>query len=147
VSPEERHRAEAIIRSALSVEFSGPLPPPELLGKYEALLPGAADRIIRMAETQQTHRQDLERTVIKSNVSVQKWGLACGFVLALTAISGGIWLSLRGSSGVGLTAIISALAALVGVFIYGKSEQRKELQEKSEAIAEAATTHQPTPQV
>jgi len=37
-------------------------------------------------------------------------------------------------SGAGLTAIISALAALVGVFVYGKSEQKKELKEKSEAL-------------
>jgi hypothetical protein len=72
--------------------------------------------------------------VIVSNVTMQKWGLGSAFVLAMTAIGGGICLSLKGMSGVGLTAIISALAALVGVFVYGKSEQKKELKEKSEAL-------------
>jgi hypothetical protein len=32
--------------------FSGPIPPPRLLGQYEKLLPGSADRILRMAETE-----------------------------------------------------------------------------------------------
>ena len=87
-----------------------------------------------MAEQQAAHRQNLERAVILSNVTIQKWGLGSAFVLAMTAIGGGIWLSLNGMSGAGLTAIISALAALVGVFIYGKSGQKQELKEKSTAL-------------
>lgn len=134
MSPEEK-RAEAIFQAAVEVSrFSGPLPHPEDLAKYEQVLPGAADRIIRMAEQQAAHRQSLEKAAILSSVTMQKWGLGSAFVLAMTAIGGGICLSLKGMSGAGLTAIISALAALVGVFVYGKSEQKKELKEKSEAL-------------
>lgn len=134
MSPEEK-RTQGIIRAAVEISrFSGPLPHPEDLAKYEQILPGAADRLIRMAEQQAAHRQNLEKAVIFSNVTMQKWGLGCAFVLAMTAIGGGIGLSLKGMSGAGLTAIISALAALVGVFVYGKSEQQKELREKSEAL-------------
>jgi uncharacterized membrane protein len=118
----------------ISRTFSGPLPPPEELAKYERILPGAADRIIRMAEQQGTHRQDLESVALGANVTTQKWGLACAFVIAMSAIWGGVWISLKGMSGAGLTAIIGALAALVGVFVYGKSEQRKQLAKKSEAL-------------
>jgi len=134
VSPEEK-RAGAIIQAAVEMSrFSGPLPHPDDLAKYEQVLSGAADRIISMAERQAAHRQSLEKAVILSNVAIQKWGLGSAFVLALIAIGGGVWLSLKGLSGVGLTAIISALAALVSVFIYGKSEQKKELKDKSEAL-------------
>jgi uncharacterized membrane protein len=64
VSPEEK-RAEAIFQAAVEISrFSGPLPHPEDLAKYEQVLPGAADRIIRMAEQQAAHRQNLERAVI-----------------------------------------------------------------------------------
>lgn len=38
------------------MEFSGPLPPPQILGQYDEVLPGAAERILRMAEKQQDHR-------------------------------------------------------------------------------------------
>lgn len=134
MSPEEK-RAGAIIQAAVEMSrFSGPLPHPDDLAKYEQVLSGAADRIISMAERQAAHRQSLEKAVILSNVAIQKWGLGSAFVLALIAIGGGVWLSLKGLSGVGLTAIISALAALVSVFIYGKSEQKKELKDKSEAL-------------
>ena len=134
MSPEEK-RAGAIIQAAVEMSrFSGPLPHPDDLAKYEQVLSGAADRIISMAERQAAHRQSLEKAVILSNVAIQKWGLGSAFVLALIAIGGGIWLSLKGLSGVGLTAIISALASLVGVFIYGKSEQKKELKDKSETL-------------
>ena len=36
---------------------SGPLPDPSSLQKYNDVLPGAAERIIHMAEQQQGHRQ------------------------------------------------------------------------------------------
>ena len=134
MSPEEK-RAGAIIQAAVEMSrFSGPLPHPDDLAKYEQVLSGASDRIISMAERQAAHRQSLEKAVILSNVAIQKWGLGSAFVLALIAIGGGVWLSLKGLSGVGLTAIISALAALVSVFIYGKSEQKKELKDKSETL-------------
>ncbi len=41
--------------------FEGPLPPPEMLGVYEAVSPGAAERIISMAEDQQRHRMSVEQ--------------------------------------------------------------------------------------
>ena len=56
----------------------------------------------------------------------------------MTTVSGGIYLSAHGVSGIGLAAIIAPLAALVGVFVYGKSEQKKELREKAGALTEAA---------
>ena len=33
--------------------FSGPVPPPEILAQYDQVLPGAADRILQMAEREQ----------------------------------------------------------------------------------------------
>jgi len=118
----------------VAAEFSGPLPPPEYLAKYEQVLTGSANRIICMAEQQSAHRQYLEKKVVESNTDIQRWGLACAFVIAMTAIIGGIWLSFHGMSGTGLTSIITALAALVGVFVYGKHQQKEELREKSEEL-------------
>ncbi len=50
--------------ATLMTEFtalSGPLPPPEMLAQYEEILPGAAERILSMAERQAEHRQKMER--------------------------------------------------------------------------------------
>jgi hypothetical protein len=37
-----------------------------------------------------------------------------------------------------MAAILTALASLVGVFVYSKREQQKELEKKTEALANAA---------
>ncbi len=124
-----------MMQAAIEVSrYSGPLPPPENLAKYEQILPGSADRIIRMAEQQAMHRQHLEKLVLGSNATAQKWGLGCAFIIAMSAIWGGVWLSLKGMSGEGLAAIIGALVALVAVFVYGKADQKKELQKKAEEL-------------
>src|SRR5438552_10293716 len=94
--------------------FSGPLPPPEALERYNQILPGAAERIIAMAESQHTHRQGLEKHVIHSNVSAQKLGTILGFIVAMTVVIGGMFLVHEGKSGEGLAAILTALASLVG---------------------------------
>ena len=77
MSPEEK-RAEAILAAVEISRFSGPLPHPEDLAKYEQVLPGAADRIISMAEQQAAHRQAegcylLER----HNSEVGPWQRVC----------------------------------------------------------------------
>jgi len=145
VSPDEKREAARIIASAIEISrFSGPLPPPEELAKYDRILPGAADRIIRMAAQQSVHRLNLETVAIGANAATQKWGLACAFVTAMSAIWGGIWISLKGMSGAGLTTIIGALAALVGVFVYGKSQQKKELAEKQEGLIPIPRSADPT---
>jgi uncharacterized membrane protein len=135
MSPEERRETVAMMQAAIEVSrYSGPLPPPESLAKYEQVLPGSADRIIRMAEQQALHRQQLERLVISSNATAQKWGLGCAFMIAMSAIWGGVWLSLKGMGGAGLATIIGALVALVAVFVYGKTDQKKELRKNAEEL-------------
>lgn len=87
-----------------------------------------------MAEQQSRHRQSIETKVIESNVFVQKLGPFLGFIVAMTAVVGGIVLVLKGKDGYGLAAIVGALASLAGVFIYGKQRQKKELDDKAEAF-------------
>ena len=126
-----------VVTQRMSQSFSGPIPPPALLEKYNEIIPNAAERILIMAEKQQEHRQELERKVIFSNAGSQKEGLYLGFVVAMTAIIGGIVLVAKGKEATGLTAVITALAALVGVFIYGKHEQKKDMKNKPKALDKA----------
>lgn len=121
----------ALVQVEAHAVFSGPLPPPELLERYNQVLPGAAERIIAMAEKQSSHRQNIEKEVISGNVFSQKMGLILGFALAMTAIAGGIWLASKGMATEGLAMILSALAAPAGVFVYAKHQQREELVKKA----------------
>ena len=49
-----------------SLSWSGPLPPPKVLEAYDRLVPGAAERIMKMAEQQSEHRRGLEKTVVEA---------------------------------------------------------------------------------
>lgn len=114
--------------------FSGPLPHPDLLLKYNNAVADAAERILRMAETQATHRQDIEKRVIKSNTLNQTLGTIFGFIIASAVIAGGIYLISLGASITGFVAIVSALGSLVTVFVKGRSAQDRERREKLQGL-------------
>ena len=115
-------------------QWAGPLPHPDALERYNQIVPTAAERILAMAESQHDHRLSIEKQVIDSNLSAQKLGTILGFIVAMTAIFGGVFLAYVGKETSGLSAIIAALVALAGVFVYGKIEQKRELGEKAQAI-------------
>jgi uncharacterized membrane protein len=83
-----------------------------------------------MAESQSTHRQAIEKAVILGNVSAQTRGVWFAFLLALTGILAGFYLELHGHRLTGFGFFLTSLAALVGTFVFGRLDQRKERQEK-----------------
>jgi len=66
--------------------MSGPLPSPDVLRAFDDVVPGDADRIIKMAEEQSLHRKQLERKVIDSDISRSRWGQILGFVIAIVGL-------------------------------------------------------------
>lgn len=108
----------------------GPLPAPEDLARYNDIEPGLVNRIVLMAEQQSEHRQRLELIAVSSGAWNSKWGLVAGWTIGMTSVIGGVWIISIGMSAEGLATIITALGALVGVFIYGKRSTRKELERK-----------------
>ena len=68
--------------SIISAHWSGPLPPPAELEKIDQIIPDGADRLLRMAEKEQTHRiEDAKRGQYLG------WSLASGAVVAAAAVS------------------------------------------------------------
>ena len=68
----------------------GPLPAPEDLAHYENTCPGAAERIIAMAENNQSHRQTMERDHLKLEYKLQSRGqwLAIAALVAMLLLVG-----------------------------------------------------------
>lgn len=54
--PDVQTEAQTQLIAAKSETFEGPLPHPDILARYENILPGIADRIVRMAEAEQHAR-------------------------------------------------------------------------------------------
>lgn len=67
---------------------------------------------MRMAEQQQAHRHDIERTVVNGELSVAKLGGWLGLVVSLCAVGGSVFTALAGAHW-------SVSVALVGVPLAG----------------------------
>jgi len=118
-----------------SLSYSGPLPPAGMLASYETVFPGCAERIVAMAESQSAHRQAMEMKAITGKIQNERLGQIFAFILGATAIVGGIVLIAFNKNVAGLTAILAALVALAGVFMYGRSAETKERQRKRDEAA------------
>lgn len=125
--------------------YSGPLPPPEMLQKYNDIEPGLVNRIVAMAESQAQHRQAMEAKVITDRGLNERRGSLYGFVIALVAIVGSLVLLALGNKIEGLTGLITTIGALAGVFVYGRHSQRRENEEKRAAIARPQPVPSPPP--
>jgi len=136
LTPQEQLLARAVQSFSVRGEhFSGPLPPPEVLAKYNEVYPGLAERIMVMAENQSQHRQGIETRVINARTRNETLGQIFAFVLSLVFGGGSIWLINLGKSLEGVSSLVSVIVALAGVFIYGRRRQEKELEEKRRALA------------
>lgn len=133
-SPKKRSELESQRLTIQASVFSGPLPLPNIIAEYDRIIPNGAERIMVMAERQSTHREDLEASVVKGNISSQTRGSYFAFVLALVSILGGFFLIYTGKNTAGLAAIIASVGSLAGVFVYSKYVQRKERERKSEGL-------------
>jgi len=110
------------------------LPPPAVLAGYDDVLPGAADRIISMAEKQMAHRQSLESLVVGSDVKRSWAGLIVGGVLALGLIVSGTFLIYHDHDTAGTTMVGTTLTAILGAFVYGTRARKEEREAKSAIV-------------
>ena len=120
------------VRSEL---FSGPLPHPDHLAAYERIMPGAAKYIFQAFGAEGEHRRATESKVAGSNIRLESRGQIFGFVIAMTALIGGIGLMAFDKSISGAAISLSALAALIGAFVWSKRQKKRELGEKSDPTA------------
>lgn len=75
-----------VVAEVIQGEFSGPIPPPSIIEGYERVVPGSADRIIKMAERQSLHRQQMEEKMIDAESRDSLLGVIFAFVLGISCI-------------------------------------------------------------
>ena len=127
--------------------FVGPLPHPEILARYEEVLPGAAERIFTNAENQSAHRRKVEMTLVTTATSSVKHesnraylGLASGTIVAIILILCGTLLVYNGHDWGGTTLVVATIVGLVGIFVY--STQRRSV-ERRERLHETGYASEP----
>ena len=58
---EHKQAEQHSIQISEQHHYSGPLPRPDDLAKYDQIVPGAAERIIKMAEAEMLHRHENDK--------------------------------------------------------------------------------------
>lgn len=118
--------------------FRGPLPDPETLAQYDAVLPGTAARIVDSFDEQRRHRIGMER-MEAADTRLQRWlGSICGAIIGIAAMFGGIWLVATGHDTAGATIACGGVGALAGVFVVGSWQRNTE----AKALAEVRKAFQ-----
>lgn len=130
-------KKDAIIRTftkvSMSVEHSsGPIPHPEHLERYNQIIPNGADRIMRMAEKQQEHRQELEKHAVQSQLKQSGRGQIFGLVIGISALAIGGTCAMFGNEISGSIIGAGGVTGLVSVFVIGKNRQRESLKRKNQ---------------
>lgn len=104
--------AESI--QGLEAELIEGLPTPEVLAKYEKIVPGGAARLLDLAEQRERQEREMEQKAFQAEVYLEKFKQAAHFVLALVAGVFGGMLLLQGNELVGLIIILADVAVMVG---------------------------------
>lgn len=112
---------ERVTRIMAAEVFHGPIPHPKHIQAYEDACPGAADRIIRMAEIAQQRREDRRDRIVEHEYSDRRLGLKLGFAALLALVIAGVVVIAIGNVVVGSTLLGAAvLGTVVGTFVNGR---------------------------
>ncbi len=79
-----------------------------------------------MAEGQAIHRQYLEKTVVGGDATRAKWGLAFGFIIAISFLAASVSLILLDYVLAGTIIGTVDIVGLVSAFIYGSHSRKEE---------------------
>ena|ERR1700730_2348918 len=126
---ERTPQATTVVRH--TQRFFGPIPPPEVLAGYDRVQPGFASRIIAMAETENNHRREMERSIVRGGLASQdrqfseaRVGQICAAMITIAALGLGCYTALNGHDVTGGVLGASGVGGIVTTFVLGRSTNR-----------------------
>lgn len=102
--------------------YSGKLPPPDMMEKYNSIDSTFAGRIIKMAEEEQKHVHSIENKQLKVSFMMATFGILAGLI-ALGTLCYLLYLAIEKentSISLGITGII---ASVITVFVLNKRQK------------------------
>lgn len=120
---EREQVVSRLVSIVVEETFRGPLPHPKHLQAYDAVVPGAANRIIQMAEDANRHNIDVAaKQQIFDNVYQTK-GLYLGFAALIALILAAVYCGMNGQPWLGGLFLGAGAVGVVGRFVHGRSSK------------------------
>lgn len=121
-----------------TLQFTGPLPPPEVLHGFKEIDSTFPERIVVMAERQSEHRQSMERTSLDaqiqrshSDVVTQRIGQSLGFLIACGFLGGAVFAAYIGHPTLAGVLGSTTVVSLVVIFVTGRGSHRQSTSKES----------------
>jgi len=102
----------------------GPLPHPVILQQYDAISPGAADRIISMAEAEAAHRRRMEEKGMLRMHRDSVLGQVFAFLVAVAGLGSSVLIAYSGNEWAAALIGGGTLVSLVYAFIKGRQHNK-----------------------
>lgn len=116
----KRELTSAVLQQQI---YQGPLPPAEHFAAYNDILPGAADRILTMAEKEAGHRHEIEKRRQGHAFIINVIGQVFAVTIALAGVGGGWYLSAKNNPWSG--AFMTGLPVLSLAVVFLKTHPTK----------------------
>lgn len=123
LSPEPTKEEVTQVVHEVVASFQGPLPPPSILRGYDEIVPGAADRIVAMAEREQAHRHSWEQRALRADHWYSMLGMLAGWTTAMALAVGAAVAAAVGEPAVGVALAAASATGMVWKLIQGRSEK------------------------
>ena len=127
-SKRQSHQHQVVKQQTIIAEshHSGPLPAPETLGLYDQITPGAAERIISMAEEEAKSRRHNERTTIKHTLIIAYLGIIFAFISVIIVSSLVYYAIYKSYEQTAAAIAVGCIAAVAGVFMFFRRSKKGE---------------------
>ena len=112
-----------IVAASVSQHFEGPMPAPADFAAYKETLPSAPERILKMAEDEQSYRHKINKKVVNFGLIESILGMCFALLIGLVGIGAAVYLAMKGHEFASCT-LIGVIATLVAIF-YLKQEPNK----------------------
>lgn len=106
-------------------QWQGPLPPPAVLEKFNQIVPGSADRILKMAENEQRARINYDRDGLSATTAEARRGQYLGATISGVAIVGAVITGVMGAPAAIPVAFLSVpVLGIVRALIKPRNDQK-----------------------
>jgi len=124
VPPQSRGQLVAVLSKVTA--HRGPLPPPGMLAEYDQVLPGLAERIVRLPEKEQEHRHAMVDRALGREIKLKERGQLLGFVSLILLLLFAAYLVYAGDTKAAAAVASVTIVGVVGVFVTGRYLESKD---------------------